>query len=246
MLPARARAADAPSSGERQVALPPLPYPYNALEPVIDTATMKLHHDKHLATYVTKLNAALASIGGGAPAAYPAILASLDGIADGAQRVQVRNNGGGVANHVQFFESLRAPRRNNRPSGGGRLAAAIDATFGSFEQFQGQFAAAARSLFGSGWVWLYRVNNDDDGGRRAGELAIGQFANQDSPLMMTKSERGVRGGGGGGAPPTPILGVDCWEHAYYLKYGPKRGEYVDAWWSVVNWDAVERVYETRA
>ncbi|KAK4533979.1 hypothetical protein CDCA_CDCA01G0004 [Cyanidium caldarium] len=218
-------AAAAPASTQYQLPLPPLPYPYNALEPVIDAKTMHLHHDKHLAGYVTKLNAALDEQ---RLRNFPAILGQLSNIGDAKLRSTVRNQGGGVVNHVQFFESLRSPAAgsgaDNRPSGA--LAQAIEQRFGSWPAFQEQFGSAAKSLFGSGWVWLYETRR---GGLQS-QLEVGAFPNQDSPLM-----NGDR----------PILGLDVWEHAYYLKYGPNRGEYVDAWWRVINWPAVQRVYESR-
>ncbi len=189
--------------------LPELPYPYDALEPHIDEATMRLHHDKHHATYIGKANAALE----GTPladASVEEVLANLDKVPEG-RRTAVRNNAGGHANHALFWE-IMGPVGSGAPSG--RLAAAIDRSFGSFDEFKTKFADAATGQFGSGWAWLAATG---DG------LAIEAMPNQDSPLLTGR---------------TPILGVDVWEHAYYLKYQNKRPDYLKAWWNVVNWDAV--------
>lgn len=189
--------------------LPELSYPYDALEPHIDEATMRLHHDKHHATYIEKANAALE----GTPladASVEEVLANLDKVPEG-RRTAVRNNAGGHANHALFWE-IMGPDGSGAPSG--QLAAAIDRSFGSFDEFKTKFADAATGQFGSGWAWLVATG---DG------LAIEAMPNQDSPLLTGR---------------TPILGVDVWEHAYYLKYQNKRPDYLKAWWNVVNWTAV--------
>ena len=189
--------------------LPELSYPYDALEPHIDEATMRLHHDKHHATYIEKANAALE----GTPladASVEEVLANLDKVPDD-RRTVVRNNAGGHANHALFWE-IMGPVGSGAPSG--LLADAIDRSFGSFDEFKTKFADAATGQFGSGWAWLVATG---DG------LAIEAMPNQDSPLLTGR---------------TPILGVDVWEHAYYLKYQNKRPDYLKAWWNVVNWTAV--------
>jgi Fe-Mn family superoxide dismutase len=215
-------AASGTSAGS-EVPLPPLPYPYNALEPVIDAKTMRLHHDKHFAGYVSKVNAALTEE---QRKTFPAILTRLSTIPDRAVRETVRNQGGGAINHRIFFEIMRTPTSDaQRNTPGGALGEAIQRQFGSFAAFQKEFAQAAKTHFGSGWVWLYEVGRSP---RR--ELRISTFANQDSPLMQGNM---------------PLLGLDVWEHAYYLRYGPDRGAYVDAWWRVVNWPAVEKIFESR-
>jgi Fe-Mn family superoxide dismutase len=191
--------------------LPDLPYDYAALEPHIDEQTMHLHHDKHHQTYVNNVNAALEGTEW-ADRPIEEVLANLDQIAED-KRTAVRNNGGGHANHTMFWE-IMSPDGGGAPSGD--LAAAIDTAFGGFDTFKERFAAAAIGRFGSGWAWL--VND-------GGSLSITSTQNQDTPLMEGR---------------TPILGVDVWEHAYYLKYQNRRPEYVAAWWNVVNWDEVAR------
>ncbi|MFN8499442.1 MAG: superoxide dismutase [Anaerolineae bacterium] len=195
--------------------LPPLPYPYDALEPHIDTMTMQIHHDKHHQAYVTNLNNAIAGNAELEAISIEQLLASLDKVPEGI-RMAVRNNGGGHANHTMFWE-IMGPNGGGAPSGA--LGQAIDAAFGSFDAFKTQFADAGVKRFGSGWAWL--VN---DGGK----LAIVSTPNQDTPLMEGK---------------TPIMGVDVWEHAYYLKYQNRRPDYLNAWWNVVNWDEVARRYK---
>lgn len=192
--------------------LPDLPYAYNALEPYIDERTMQIHHDKHHAAYVKNLNDALA--GQDALLAMPIdqLIADLSKVPE-AVRTKARNNGGGHANHALFWQ-IMAPKAGGKP--GGNLAAAIDASFGSFEQFVEKFSNAAMGRFGSGWAWLI-----NDGGT----LSIMDTPNQDSPVMEGK---------------TPILGLDVWEHAYYLKYQNMRADYIKAWWNVVNWSEVEK------
>jgi superoxide dismutase, Fe-Mn family len=194
--------------------LPPLPYAYDALEPHIDQRTMEIHHDKHHAGYTKKLNAALE---GHDAATKPIeeILASLDSLPAEVQ-IAVRNNGGGYANHSLFWE-IMSPDGGGAPTG--ELADAINSTFGSFDAFKEQFASAATGQFGSGWAWL-AVDS-------SGNLLVYGTPNQDSPYM---------------AGHTPIMGLDVWEHAYYLNYQNKRGDYVSAWWNVVNWDKVTENY----
>ncbi len=190
--------------------LPNLPYAFDALEPHIDAKTMEIHHDKHHNTYVTGLNDALAGKSEFEGKSVEEVIANLDAVPEEV-RTAVRNNGGGHANHSLFWESL-APNAGGQPTG--ELAEAIDAKFGSFDAFKDQFSAAAKSRFGSGWAWLSLAN---------GELEISSTPNQDSPIMEGK---------------TPLLGLDVWEHAYYLKYQNVRVDYISAFWNVVNWDKV--------
>jgi len=189
--------------------LPPLPYPYDALEPTIDEQTMQIHHDKHHGTYVNNVNAALEGTEW-ADRPIEEVLASLDQIPED-KRGAVRNNGGGHANHTMFWEIMK-PGGGGAPSG--PLAEAIESTFGGVDQLKSAVNDAGVKRFGSGWTWLI----DDGNG-----LAVTSTPNQDTPLM-----EGV----------TPILGIDVWEHAYYLKYQNRRPDYLKAWWDVVNWDAV--------
>ena len=195
--------------------LPELPYAYDALEPHIDNETMSIHHTKHHNTYVSNLNGALEGHSDLQNKSLDELLKDLDNLPKEIQTA-VRNNGGGHANHSLFWE-LMSPNGGGSPKGS--LAEAIDAKFGSFDQFKEEFKAAATGRFGSGWAWLV-VDN--------GELAITSTPNQDTPVMDGK---------------TPILGVDVWEHAYYLKYQNKRPDYVSAFWNVVNWDKVAELYQ---
>ncbi|QDS95939.1 Superoxide dismutase [Mn] [Roseimaritima multifibrata] len=197
--------------------LPALPYAADALEPYIDAKTMEIHHGKHHQGYVTKLNDALAGTGL-EDKCVNELVADLGSVPE-AKRVAVRNNGGGHANHSLFW-TIIGPGKGGAPSGD--LAAAIDSAFGSFDAFKEQFANAAATRFGSGWAWLVV-----DGGK----LAIGSTANQDTPLM------GAATAGIGG---TPILGLDVWEHAYYLNYQNRRPDYISAFWEIVDWDAVAK------
>ncbi len=195
--------------------LPPLPYAYDALEPHIDAKTMEIHHTKHHQAYITKVNEAIA----GTPnesKSVEELIASLSSVADD-KRGAVRNNGGGHANHSLFWTVL-GPGKGGSPKG--ELAAAIDAACGSFDKFKEAFANAGATRFGSGWAWLYLSQ---------GKLAVGSTANQDNPLMG-QAIAGIEG--------TPILGLDVWEHAYYLNYQNRRPDYIAAFWNVVNWDAV--------
>lgn len=193
--------------------LPDLPYSYDALEPHIDEQTMRIHHTKHHQGYTNKLNAALegTDLEG---ENIEAILADLSRV-PGDKRTAVRNNGGGFHNHAIFW-TIMSPNGGGAPAGD--LAAAIDASFGSFDAFKEQFEAAATGQFGSGWAWLVF----DDGG-----LKVVGKPNQDSPVMDGQH---------------PLLGLDVWEHAYYLHYQNRRPDYVSAFWNVVNWDEVDRRY----
>ncbi len=191
--------------------LPDLPYPYDALEPHIDAKTMEIHHTKHHQTYVDKLNAAIKGTDLESKGLED-LLKGIDQVPDNI-RTAVRNHGGGHANHSLFW-TVMGPNGGGKPSGD--LASAIDSTFGGFDTFQQKFAAAAAGVFGSGWAWLVSSG---------GKLEITGKPNQDSPLMD-----GV----------TPILGLDVWEHAYYLTYQNRRPDYIEAWWSVVNWDEVAK------
>ncbi len=195
--------------------LPPLPYDYTALEPHIDEQTMRIHHDKHHATYVTNVNAALENQPELQGKSIEELLRDINSVPENI-RTAVRNNGGGHANHTLFWE-IMGPNGGGQPTG--ELAAAIDQAFGSFEAFKEQFAKAATTRFGSGWAWLLA-----DGGR----LEITSTQNQDNPIMEGR---------------TPILGLDVWEHAYYLKYQNRRPDYLAAWWNVVNWEEVSKRFE---
>ena len=194
--------------------LPELTYAYDALEPHIDAKTMEIHHSKHHATYVTNVNAALEGTEF-ADKDINELIANLDALPADKQTA-VRNNGGGHANHTLFWEVI-APGGSNTPVG--EVAAAIDAKFGSFDAFKEEFAKAATTRFGSGWAWLIV---DGDG------VAVTSTPNQDSPVMEGK---------------TPILGLDVWEHAYYLNYQNRRPDYIGAFWNVVNWDVVEAKFQ---
>lgn len=195
-----------------------LPYSFAALEPFIDEKTMQIHHGKHHATYVKNLNDALAGQEAFLSMPVEELIANLSKVPD-AVRMKVRNNGGGHANHSLFWQCM-APASSAKPSEA--LASALTASFGGFSQFQEAFAAAALGRFGSGWVWLVK---DGD------KLSIMDTPNQDSPLMDLPGQAGGK---------TPILGLDVWEHAYYLKYQNLRAEYVKQWWNVVNWSEVDR------
>ncbi|GIV24416.1 MAG: superoxide dismutase [Bacteroidia bacterium] len=199
--------------------LPNLPYPYDALEPHIDAQTMEIHHQKHHGTYLNNLKAALEKYPDWAAKPLEEILGSLSKLPEDI-RTAVRNNGGGHWNH-SFFWPLLTAKSPGKPVG--RLAEAIKAAFGSFEAFQEKFTAAALGRFGSGWAWLVWQN---------GQLAIGSTPNQDNPLMDISEFRGK-----------PILGLDVWEHAYYLRYQNRRGDYIKAWWNVVNWEKAEEHFQ---
>lgn len=190
--------------------LPPLPYDYNALEPHIDTQTMQIHHDKHHAAYVTNLNAALEKHADLQSKSVEDLLRDLSKVPEDV-RTAVRNNGGGHLNHTMFWQ-IMGPKAGGTPSGA--LGEAIKTSFGSFDAFKEQFAKAGIGRFGSGWAWLM-----NDGGK----LSIESTPNQDNPIMEGKKA---------------VVGLDVWEHAYYLKYQNRRADYITAWWNVVNWTEV--------
>ena len=192
--------------------LPPLPYDFAALEPHIDSQTMQIHHGKHHQAYVNNLNAALEKHTDLQKMSADELLRNLGSVPEDI-RPAVRNNGGGHVNHTMFWKMM-APNAGGPPSG--RVAEAIKASFGGFDAFKEQFAKAGVSRFGSGWAWL--IDNN-------GKLSIESTANQDNPISDGKK---------------PILGIDVWEHAYYLKYQNRRPDYITAWWNVVNWDAVAK------
>jgi Fe-Mn family superoxide dismutase len=197
--------------------LPPLPYAFAALEPYIDKMTMEIHHGKHHGTYVSNLNKALESAPGLAGKTIEELLANNLSLVPENIRTAVRNNGGGHINHSMFWQ-IMAPQAGGQPSG--HLAEAFQSTFGSFGQFQEKFTAAALGRFGSGWAWLTA---------QGGKLDIYSTANQDNPVMEGKY---------------PVMGLDVWEHAYYLKYQNRRAEYITAWWKVVNWAEIEKRFNT--
>ena len=197
--------------------LPDLPYDFSALEPHIDARTMEIHYTKHHQAYVTKLNQALEAAGGSvADLAIDDLMRNLGRVPE-AQRNAARNNGGGHFNHSLFWTLMK---KDGGGEPAGDLAAAIRKSFGSFDKFKEQFGAAGVNRFGSGWAWLVTTSNG---------LGILSTPNQDNPLMDGSGK--------------PILGLDVWEHAYYLKYQNRRNEYIDAWWNTVNWDEVARLYK---
>jgi superoxide dismutase, Fe-Mn family len=197
--------------------VPPLPYDYDALEPHIDEQTMRLHHDKHHQAYVDNANKALEGTDW-ADRPVESVLSGIDTLPDD-KRAAVRNNAGGHANHSLFWE-IMGPNGGGEPSGS--LAAAIESVFGGLDELKSQVNDAGVKRFGSGWTWLV---HDGTG------LAVKSTANQDSPIMESQ---------------TPLLGIDVWEHAYYLKYQNRRPDYLQAWWNVVNWDAVQQRYDEAA
>jgi len=201
--------------------LPDLPYGFDALEPHIDTTTMQIHHGKHHNTYVTKLNGAIENHPELADKPVEDLISNIGALPSDIQTA-VRNNGGGHANHSMFWE-IMGPNGGGEP--GGALADAIGQEWGSFDKFKEAFANAAVGRFGSGWAWLIV-----DAG---GNLKITSTPNQDSPLMQDVAPD----------PGTPILGLDVWEHAYYLNYQNRRPDYIEAWWNVVNWDEVAKRYD---
>jgi len=198
--------------------LPELPYAFSALEPYIDEATMRIHHDKHHAAYVKNVNDTLAEFPQFANISIEQLMRQLDQMPE-AVRTKVRNNGGGHYNHSLFWTVMTPNPGGESPAPSGKFQALIGSAFGSLEKFQEQFSAAAMARFGSGWVWLIAD---------AGKLVITDTPNQDNPLMEGKM---------------PILGLDVWEHAYYLKYQNMRVDYIKAWWNVVNWEEVQRRYK---
>jgi Fe-Mn family superoxide dismutase len=195
--------------------LPKLPYAVDALEPYIDAQTMTIHHDKHHQAYVTNLNGALDKHPELASKSLEELLMDLNSVPEDVRTV-VRNHGGGTWNHSMFWE-IMGPKAGGTPSG--ELARAIDSAFGSFDAFKSEFEKAANGRFGSGWAWLVKKGNG---------VAIVSTANQDNPMSEKM---------------TPVMGIDVWEHAYYLKYQNRRAEYVTNWWNVVNWDAVAARYK---
>ncbi|MFW5719768.1 MAG: superoxide dismutase [Candidatus Dojkabacteria bacterium] len=199
--------------------LPELPYSFNALEPHIDSQTMEIHHQKHHGGYVDKLNAALEPYPDLQEKAFEELISAIKKLPKDIQGA-VRNNGGGHLNHSLFWK-LMSP--NGRRSPEGKLAEKIDETFGSFEEFKTAFAEAATKRFGSGWAWLIVTE--------LGTLEIVSTPNQDNPVMDIAEVHGA-----------PILGLDVWEHAYYLKYQNKRADYIEAWWNAVDWSVVEENY----
>lgn len=196
--------------------LTPLPYPYDALEPHIDTRTMEIHHTKHHAAYITNVNKALEGHPALAGQPIEKVLRDIQSVPESIRQTVI-NHGGGHANHNLFWK-IMAPHKGGQPKG--RLGDEIKKVFGGFDAMKEQFTTAAMSRFGSGWAWL--------GLDKSGKLHVGSTANQDSPLLHGH---------------TPLLGLDVWEHAYYLKYQSRRADYVTAWWNVVNWDMVAELYE---
>ncbi|WP_052953908.1 superoxide dismutase [Clostridium sp. C8] len=204
--------------GDSKFELRPLPYAYDALEPYIDKETMTIHHDKHQKAYVDNLNKAIAKYPELYSKGLEGILRDLDSVPDDI-RETVRNNAGGVYNH-EFFWTIMSPKKDQTPKGD--LLDAINRDFESYDNFKNQFKEAALNRFGSGWAWL--VSNSD------GKLSIISTPNQDSPIST-----GL----------IPIIGIDVWEHAYYLKYQNRRSEYIDNWWNVVNWEQAENNYNNK-
>ena len=194
----------------------PLPYKYDALENVIDTATMEIHYTKHAAAYSKNLKEAVQAEGVDSSKSLEDILANIS-----KYSAKMRNNGGGHYNHEMFWQCMRPKQNNNTPSG--KLAEIINGSFGSFANFKTQFSDAGKNRFGSGWAWVYADNKN--------ALKIGSTPNQDNPLMSVSDIKGF-----------PLLGLDVWEHAYYLKYQNKRADYIENWWNVVNWDYVWQRY----
>jgi superoxide dismutase, Fe-Mn family len=192
--------------------VPPLPYDYNALEPHIDEQTMRIHHDKHHAAYVNNLNAALEKHPELAGKSVEDLVKGINTVPEDI-RTAVRNNGGGHINHTMFWE-IMGPGKGGEPTG--RIGDAIKSSFGDFEKFKTQMNDAGVKRFGSGWSWLVRGAD--------GSLSVESTPNQDTPLLEGR---------------TPILGIDVWEHAYYLRYQNRRPDYLGAWWDVVNWSAVQ-------
>ena len=201
--------------------LPPLPYAYDALVPHIDARTMEIHHTKHHQAYITNANNALKDHAALAALPVESLIADLSKVPEAIRGV-IRNNAGGHSNHA-FFWSILGAGKGGAPKG--RLAEAINASFGSFDAFKAEFGKAATTRFGSGWAWLV-VGADK-------KLAIGSTANQDSPVMG-KAVAGIEG--------KPVLGLDVWEHAYYLNYQNRRPDYIAAFWNLVDWDAAEKNY----
>ena len=220
LLPAPALAASAASAASgAPYTLPVLPYAFDALEPHIDKQTMEIHHGKHHAAYITNLNAALAAAPELAKQPLEKLLAGLPAVPDEALRTTLRNHGGGHWNHDFFWKTLAPADKSGKPSAA--LAAALEGAFESIETFKKVFGVAATKRFGSGWAWLTVQD---------GKLKITSTANQDNPLMQGIVPAAELG--------TPLLGLDVWEHAYYLHYQNRRPDYIAAWWNIVNWPAV--------
>lgn len=200
----------------------PLPYAYNALENIIDAQTMELHYSKHAAAYVKNMNDALAEskVDVKFPRSVETILSTISNY-----NVKLRNNAGGHYNHEMFWQCMRPGQVDNKPTG--KLSEAIKLHFTSFDNFKKQFTDAAKNRFGSGWAWLYT-----DGTDKNKSLKIGSTPNQDNPLMDVSDIKGF-----------PLLALDVWEHAYYLKYQNKRADYIENWWQVVNWEYVQQRFE---
>jgi superoxide dismutase, Fe-Mn family len=193
-----------------------LPYSYAAIEPAIDAKTMEIHYTKHAAGYSKNLVDAAKEVGINIEEPLENVLAKIS-----TYNTKVRNNAGGHYNHEMFWKSLQAPKANNKPTG--KLLKDIEKTFGSFADFKLIFANTSKNRFGSGWAWVYIDKNN--------VLKIGSTPNQDNPLMNNAEIKGF-----------PLLGLDVWEHAYYLKYQNKRADYIENWWSIINWDAVQARY----
>ncbi|NBX57891.1 MAG: superoxide dismutase [Gammaproteobacteria bacterium] len=206
----------APLAAAQGFSLAPLPYSYDALAPAIDEQTMRIHHGRHHQAYVDNLNKAVAAAPALAGLSLETLMAQISKAGDA-----VRNNGGGHWNHTFFWQSMTRPGQGGSPSP--ELLAAINRDFGSLDQFKAAFKAAGLGRFGSGWAWLIVTTN--------GKLKITSTPNQDNPLMDIVADRGQ-----------PILGNDVWEHAYYLQYQNRRGDYLDAWWQVVDWSTISRRY----
>ncbi|ERI92206.1 superoxide dismutase, Mn [Clostridiales bacterium oral taxon 876 str. F0540] len=214
LIPISSVRASEPAGGPFK--LPNLPYSYDALEPYIDTQTMMVHHDKHHAAYVEKLNEAVNKYPELKDKSLEYLLSNLDKLPNDVKEA-IRNNGGGHYNHSLFW-TIMGKDKGGEPKG--KLKEDIVKSFGSFDNFKKEFKTAALNRFGSGWAWLIKD--------RDGKLKVISTPNQDSPIMVGT---------------TPIMGLDVWEHAYYLKYQNKRGDYIDNWWKIVNWDEVEKRYK---
>jgi Fe-Mn family superoxide dismutase len=219
LFPGRAGAASAPA-----ITLPPLPYPVDALEPHFDAKTMEIHHGKHHAAYIAGLTTALAGAPNLASKKLETLLAELPSVGDETLRTPLRNHGGGHWNHTFFWETLAPAAQSGEPSEA--LAGAIQSTFGSMDNFKKAFAEAATKRFGSGWAWLIL---------RDGKLKVTSTPNQDNPLMKGLVPDAELG--------TPLLGLDVWEHAYYLHYQNRRADFITAWWNVVNWPQVSKRFD---
>ena len=220
-LAASAALRPATARAEPEITLPALPYGFGALEPHIDAKTMEIHHGKHHAAYIKNLNAALATAPDLAKQPLDKLLTNLPAVPDEALRTTLRNNGGGHWNHDYFWKTLAPAEKSGKPSAD--LTAAINSAFGSIDGFKKAFGEAATKRFGSGWAWLILQD---------GKLKITSTPNQDNPVMKGIVPAAELG--------TPLLGLDVWEHAYYLHYQNRRPDYIAAWWNVVNWPAVSK------